>query len=235
MKKFLLSILATMIIGFAFAQDLTADQIVNKYIDAIGGKAAWSKVNSLVMTGTVKTQGAELAIKMTVVDKKGMRQEFTLNGMTGYQIITPDSGWNFSPFRGQKIPEPITADDLKQGQDQLDVQGNLIDYAAKGHKIELLGKDDVDGVEAYKLKETLKSGKEETIYIDPQSFLIIRDVTKQKANGQETEVKTDLSNYQKLPEGIVVPMSVKLPFGELTITDVKVNGNVDPNIFHPSK
>lgn len=235
MKKFLLSILATMIIGFSFAQDLTAEQIVNKYIDAIGGKAAWSKVNSLVMTGTIKVQGAELAVTSTTVDKKGMRQEFSVNGMTGYQIITPDSGWNFSPFQGQKIPEPITADDLKQGQDQLDIQGNLIDYAAKGHTIELLGKDDVDGVEAYKLKETLKSGKEETIYIDPQSFLIIRDVTKQKANGQETEVKTDLSNYQKLPEGILVPMSIKLAFGELVITDVKVNTNVDPNIFHPSK
>ncbi len=235
MKKIFLSILATMIIGFSFAQDLTADQIVNKYIDAIGGKAAWSKVNSLVMKGTIKMQGAELAITTMVVDKKGMRQEFTLNGMTGYQIMTPDSGWNFSPFQGQKVPEPITADDVKQGQDQLDVEGNLIDYAAKGHTVELLGKDDVDGVEAYKLKETLKSGKEETIYIDPQSFLVIRDVTKQKANGKETEVKTDLSNYQKLPEGILVPMSVKLPFGELTITDVKVNTSVDPNIFHPSK
>ena len=235
MKKFLFSILATMIVGFSFAQDLTADQIVNKYIDAIGGKAAWSKVNSIVMIGTIKVQGAELGVTSTTVDKKGMRQEFSVNGMTGYQIITPDSGWNFSPFQGQKIPEPITADDLKQGQDQLDVQGNLIDYAAKGHKVELLGKDDVDGVEAYKLKETLKSGKEETIYIDPQTFLIIRDVTKQKANGQETEVKTDLSNYQKLPEGIVVPMSIKLPFGELVITEVKVNSNVDPSIFHPSK
>ena len=235
MKKILFSILATMIVGFSFAQDLTADQIVNKYIDAIGGKAAWSKVNSLVMKGTIKVQGAELGVTSTTVDKKGMRQEFSVNGMTGYQIITPDSGWNFSPFQGQKIPEPITADDLKQGQDQLDVQGNLIDYAAKGHTVELLGKDDVDGVEAYKLKETLKSGKEETIYIDPQTFLIIRDVTKQKANGQETEVKTDLSNYQKLPEGIVVPMSIKLPFGELVITEVKVNSNVDPSIFHPSK
>ncbi|MFS8082043.1 MAG: hypothetical protein ACMG51_01220 [Ginsengibacter sp.] len=235
MKKFLLSILATLIVGFSFAQDLTADQIVNKYIDAIGGKAAWSKVNSLVMKGTIKMQGAELGVTSTIVDKKGMKQEFVVNGMTGYQIVTLDSGWNFSPFQGQKIPEPMTSDDLKQAQDNLDVQGNLIDYAAKGHTVELLGKDDVDGVEAYKLKETLKSGKEETIYIDPQSFLIIRDVTKQKTNGQETETKTDLSNYQKLPEGILVPMSIKLPFGELVLTEVKVNSNVDPSIFHPSK
>lgn len=235
MKKFIFSILATMIVGFSFAQDLTADQIVNKYIEAIGGKAAWSKVNSVVMKGTIKMQGAELAVTSTIVDKKGMKQEFVINGMTGYQIVTADSGWNFSPFQGQKVPEPMTADDLKQAQDQLDVQGNLIDYAAKGHKVELLGKDDVDGVEAYKLKETLKSGKEETVYIDPETFLIIRSVSKQKANGQEVEQATDPSNYQKLPEGILVPMSLKLPFGELVLTEVKVNSNVDPEIFNRSK
>lgn len=235
MKKFIFSILATLIVGFSFAQDLTADQIVNRYIDAIGGKAAWSKVNSVVMKGTIKMQGAELAVNTTIVDKKGMKQEFVINGMTGYQTVTPDSGWNFSPFQGQKVPEPMTADDLKQAQDQLDVQGNLIDYAAKGHKVELLGKDDVDGVEAYKLKETLKSGKEETVYIDPETFFIIRSVSKQKANGQEVEQATDLSNYQKLPEGILVPMSLKLPFGELVLTEVKVNSNVDPAIFNRSK
>jgi hypothetical protein len=234
MKKTFISILAIMVVGFSYAQDLTADQIVNKYIEAIGGKAAWSKVNSLVMKGALKVQGADVSIVSTVVDKKGAKQDITIGGMHGYNIITADSGWNYAPWQGQKVPEPVTADDLKEGQDQLDVQGNLIDYAAKGHTIELLGKDDVDGVEAYKLKETLKSGKVETIYIDPSTFYIIRDVTKQKANGQENDVKTDLNNYQKLPEGIVVPMSLTLPFGELKITEVKVNSNVDPAVFRPS-
>ncbi|MEO6949740.1 MAG: hypothetical protein ABI123_08940 [Ginsengibacter sp.] len=235
MKKFILSLLAIMVIGFSYAQDLTADQIVNKYIDAIGGKAAWSKVNSIVMKGTLKVQGAEVNVTMTTLNKKGTKQDISVGGMHGYNIITVDSGWNYFPWQGQKVPEPITADDLKQGQDQLDIQGNLIDYAAKGHTIELLGKDDVDGVEAYKIKETLKSGKVETIYFDPQSFLIIRDVVKMKANGQEVEAKTDLSNYKKLPEGIVIPMSLKLDMGEMTLTEVIVNSNIDPSIFHPSK
>lgn len=235
MKKFLLSLLAIMVIGFSYAQDLTADQIVNKYIDAIGGKAAWSKVNSMVMKGTLKVQGAEVTVTITTLDKKGMKQDISIGGMDGYNIITVDSGWNYFPWQGQKVPEPVTADDLKQGQDQLDIQGNLIDYAAKGHTVELLGKDDVDGVEAYKLKETLKSGKVETIYIDPESFLIIRDVVKMKANGQEVEAKTDLSNYKKLPEGIVIPMSLKLDMGEMTLTEVIVNSTIDPSTFHPSK
>ncbi len=235
MKKFILSVIAITTVAFTFAQDQTADQIINKYVDAIGGKEAWSKVNSIVMTGNMKVQGTDIGMVSTVLNKKGMRQDITAMGMTGYQIITPDSGWNFMPFQGQKMPEPVTADDLKESQEQLDVQGNLIDYTAKGHTVELLGKDDVDGVDAFKLKETLKSGKTETIYIDPSTYYVIRVVAKQKANGQEADVTTDLSNYQKLPEGLVVPMSVKLPFGQMTITKVEVNKDVDEKIFQPSK
>ncbi len=235
MKKFLLSIIAVTAVSFVFAQEQTADQIVSKYVEAIGGAEAWNKVNSIVMTGSMKVQGTDIGMVSTVLNKKGMRQDITAMGMNGYQIVTPTTGWNFMPFQGQKEPEPITADDLKESQEQLDAQGNLIGYKEKGHTIELVGKDDVDGVDAFKLKETLKSGKVETIYIDPSTYYVIRVVAKQKANGQEQEVTTDLSNYQKTPEGLSVPMSIKLPFGEMTITKIEVNKDVDEKMFAPSK
>ncbi len=235
MKKLLVSIIAVTVATFAFAQEKTADEVVNKYVDAVGGKAAWDKVNSMKMNGTIKMQGADIGVSTTVLNKKGSRQDITAMGMKGYQIVTPTAGWNFMPFQGQKQPEPITADDLKESQEDLDAEGNLIDYQAKGHTVELAGTDDIDGVEAIKLKETLKSGKVETVYLDPSTYYVMRVVTKQKANGQEREVTTDYSNYQKLPEGIVVPMSIKLPFGILTIDKVEINSPVDEKIFEPSK
>jgi len=233
MKKFFLSILTIATVGFTYAQ--TADEIVNKHIEAIGGTDAWKKVNSMVTTGTLKMQGAEIAISLTVLNGKGSRQDITAMGMNGYQIVTPTQGWNFMPFQGQKAPEPITADDLKEAQDELDVQGSLVDYKAKGHTIELLGTDDVDGVDAFKLKETLKSGKTQTIFIDPKTYYIIRVISKQKANGNEVDVTTNLNNYQKLPEGIMVPLSIGLPFGEMIISKVEINKPIDENIFKPSK
>ena len=233
MKKFFLSILTIATVGFTYAQ--TADEIVNKHIEAIGGADAWKKVNSMVTTGTLTVQGAEIAISLTVLNGKGSRQDITAMGMNGYQIVTPTQGWNFMPFQGQKAPEPITADDLKEAQDELDVQGSLVDYKAKGHTIELLGTDDVDGVDAFKLKETLKSGKTQTIFIDPKTYYIIRVISKQKANGNEVDVTTNVSNYQKLPEGIMVPLSIGLPFGEMIISKVEINKPIDENIFKPSK
>ena len=233
MKRFFLSILAIATFGFTYAQ--TADEIVNKHVTAIGGLDAWKKVNSMVTTGTIKMQSAEIGVSQTILNGKGSRQDITAMGMSGYQIVTPVSGWNFMPFQGQKAPEPITADELKEAQDDLDVQGSLIDYKAKGHTVEYLGTDDVEGVEAYKLKLTLKNGKVQTIFIDPKNYYIIRVITKQKANGKEMEVTTNISNYQKLPEGIMVPWSIGLPFGEMIISKVEINKPVDENIFKPAK
>jgi len=233
MKKFFLSIFAVAALSFTYAQ--TADEVVNKHIEAVGGAEAWKKVNSMVTEGTMQIQGADIGVNLTVVNGKGSRQDISAMGMNGYQIITPTEGWNFMPFQGQKAAEPVTADDLKTSQDQLDIQGSLMDYKAKGHTLEYIGTEDIEGVEAIKLKETLKGGKIQTIYLDPKTYYITRVVTKQKANGKEFDVTTNLSNYQKLPEGIVVPMSVQLPFGELTVTKVEINKPIDEKIFKPSK
>ena len=233
MKRFFLLLAAIATVGFTYAQ--TVDEIVAKHVEAIGGLEAWKKVNSRVTTGTIKIQGAEIGVSQTVLNGKGSRQDITAMGMNGYQIVTPSAGWNFMPFQGQKAPEPITADDLKEAQDELDIQGSLVDYKTKGHTVEYLGTDDVEGVDALKLKETLKSGKVETIFLDPKTYYIIRVIAKQKANGKEVDVTTNLSNYQKLPEGIMVPWSIGLPFGEMVISKVEINKPVDENIFKPAK
>jgi len=211
----------------------TADEIVSKHLTAIGGADAWRKINSMVNEGTMKIQGADVSLKLSVLNGKGNRQDISFMGMNGYQIITPTAGWSYMPFQGQTKPEAVTEDILKENADQLDPQGVLVDYKTKGHVVELLGKEDVEGTEAFKLKVTHKSGKTETVFIDPSSYYILRSVSKQKANGQEFEVTTNYSNYTKLPEGIVVPMSISLPFGELVITKVELNKAIDEKIFKP--
>ncbi len=240
MKVFKKAIVAAALMVFAFSSYAqTADEIVTKYITAIGGADNWKKVNSVTSEGTLTVQGADVAVTMTVLNGKGMRQNISVMGMTGYQIMTPNGGWNYMPFNGQQTPEPATEETVKESADQYDTQGALIDYKTKGHSVEYLGKEDVEGTEAHKLKITHKSGKVETMYLDPVSFLAIRTVTKQKANGQETEITTSMSNYKKLPEGILVPMSVSIPVGpgmnaDLTISKVEINKPVDEAIFKPS-
>ena len=227
-----IAIAAMLVSVFTFAQ--TAEEIVAKHVEAIGGAAAWKKINSLSYEGKMTVQGAEVNVTLTVLNGKGVRQNISVMGLTGYQIITPTAGWNFMPFQGQTSPEPMTADELKQSADDLDVQGKLIDYKSKGNTVEYLGKDDVEGTECFKLKITSKAGNIETVFIDPKSYYIVRSVAKRTANGQESDVPTDLSNYKKLPEGIVVPFSITLPFGEMVISKAEVNKQIDESTFKPS-
>nr|WP_294905716.1 hypothetical protein [uncultured Lacibacter sp.] len=237
-KLFSLFIVAAFSTAVVKAQ--TVDEIVAKYIDAIGGAANWKKVTSMVQTGSMSVQGADVTVVRTVLHSKGSRQDISLMGMNGYMIITPTAGWNYMPFGGQTAPEPMTAEDLKQGQDELDAQGSLLDYKTKGHTVELLGSEDVDGTDCFKLKVNLKNERSETFFIEKKGYTLIKSVGTRSANGQEMELTTTFSNYQKLPEGIVVPMTLNVPLGpgmnaDFTISKVEVNKAIDESIFKPAK
>jgi hypothetical protein len=216
----------------ARAQSL--DEIIAKHIEAIGGADNWKKVNSIHQEGTINVQGNDVTVGLTVLDGKGFRQDISVAGMSGFQIVTPTAGWSYMPFQGQKEVEAMTEEDVKESQDELDATGDLVDYKEKGNTVELIGNEDVDGTDCYKIKVTSKQGKIKTYFIDPKSGYLIRSINKVKANGQEFDQVTNFSNYKKLPEGIVLPMNIALPFGELVVTKVEINKPVDESIFKPN-
>jgi hypothetical protein len=232
--------LATACLSFSFSFAQTADEILTKHVDAIGGADNWRKVSSVVMSGSMSMQGTEIALTRTTLHNQGYKNEISVMGMTGYQMLTPTEGWNFMPFNGQTAPEAMTADDVKEGQNDLDAQGAVVDYISKGHTAEYLGKEEVDGTECHKVKFTYKIGKNETMFFDPSSFYLIKSVAVQKANDQEVEITTTFSNYEKLPEGVVVPKSVSLPLGpgmnvDFTVSKIEINKTIDPAAFKPAK
>jgi outer membrane lipoprotein-sorting protein len=222
---------AVMLAGTVQAQ--TVDEVVGKYIDAIGGKENWKKVNSMKMEASLSVQGMDVPINIYQINNKAMRTDYTVMNMTGYTIVTMDSGWNFNPMQGQSKPEPMTADELNLQKDNLDIQGDLLDYKDKGHKVELLGKEDVDGTECIKLKLTRKSNNETVYFIDPSNYYVIRTVSKIKVNGQEVEQKANLSNYQKLPEGILIPFTMENAGAPapIMIKKAEINPTIDPSLF----
>lgn len=221
----------TALFSVVATQAQTVDEVVNKHIDAIGGKDNWKKVTSTKMEGSLSVQGTDVTVTITKLHNKGMRQDIAVMGMTGYIIITPAEGTTFMPFQGQTEAVKMSADDLKQAQDQIDAQGALIDYKEKGHTVELAGKETIDGVECYKLNVVLKGGKKETLYIDAKTYYEVRMVASAKVNGQDVEQTIGFSNFQKLPEGIVVPMTITQQFGEVTVTKMEINKAVDESIF----
>lgn len=229
MKRLLFSLLVLAASFTGKAQ--TADEIIAKHVEAIGGAENWKKVNSIKIEGVMEIQGTEINVTITGLHLKGFRQDISVMGMTGYEIVTPTEGWRYMPFQGQTEPEAKTAEELAEDQDELDLQNEFVDYQAKGNKVEYLGKEDVEGTECFKLKMTKKGGKVVTYFIDPKTYYLLQSKSTQKANGQEIEVTSTFSNYEKLPEGIVWAKSITLPYGEVNMVKITVNGPVDESAF----
>src|SRR5450432_1222744 len=143
MKLFIPLIISMCLAIISPAQD-HVDTVVNKLIDVMGGREKLLAINSIKKTGNIEFSGQKVPIIYYAINKVAERTEFTFSGMTGYNILTKDSGYNFSPFSGQISPENMTAEDVKLSQDEIDLQGVLVDYKSKGYTIELLENEDVD-------------------------------------------------------------------------------------------
>ena len=219
--------------GVASAQ--TVDEVIKKHIDAIGGKEAWAKVTGMRMEGSVMAQGTEVDLTMSRVLHTGSRVDISVMGMSGYRIMTPTEGWSYMPFQGQQAPEAMTADDIKQGQDELLDPGDpFVRMTENGTKAELVGKEEIEGTDCFKVKLTYKSGKVTTAFIDSKNYYCIRQSSKVKANGQEMEIASDFSNFKKLPEGVTVPMTIGSPMGSVDMKKVEINPKLDDNVFKKS-
>lgn len=229
-KTFAGLLLAGLMGTAAWAQ--TADEIIAKNIEAKGGMDKLKAVQSMRITGKMMVgPGMEAPMVIEMARPHKVRMEFTFQGMTGIQAYDGKSGWSVMPFMGKKDPEPMSADDLKQAEDQADIDGPLVDYKEKGHTVEYLGKDEVEGTPVHKLKVTKKNGDIQTVYLDADSFLEIKAEGKTKVRGQEIEGETSFGDYKEVG-GLIIAHSIqsKLKGGQgqgQTITFEKVEINPD--------
>ena len=216
------------------AKAQTVDDVINKYIDAIGGRAVIASLQSLRIEGALNEMGNDLSYKATVVNGKVFRSEASFNGSTIIQCVTDTGGWTFNPMLGQSSPEALPADVVKAKRSSIYVAGPLVDYKSKGYSAVLIGKEDVDGVSAYKIHLFDNGGTDVMYYLDPVAYLVLKTVTQAKMDGSDVATSTIFSNYQKTPNGYTMPysayfLSPPIAF-TLTYSKVTFNQNNDPQI-----
>lgn len=233
--KTILVAAATFAVAYG-AQAQTADEVITKHIAALGGKEKLAGINSLVMETTMEVMGNEATSTTTVLNGKGFKTEAEVMGSKMVQAMTDKGGWMINPMGGgsaEAMPDEV----YKQGKDQMDISGGpLLDYAAKGHKVELQGTEKIGSVDAHKLKLTTKDGGVTTYYIDPTTYYILQVVKSGNMMGQEMEIKTVYSNYKKTDYGNVMPYTTEVDFGgqfqiTSTVNKIEINKAVDPKIF----
>jgi len=237
LKIALLSLLSAMSLVLVKAQ--TADEIVNKWMTAMGGREKLASIKSAYMENELTIMNNPASCKTYLLAGKGYKNETDFGGQIIIDCYTPNGGWNVNPLAGQPKATPMPESQVKLGSLQLDPAGPLFNYAAKGSKIELLGKEKLNNGSAYKIKLVTAAGAEAMLYISDSSYYIIKNVVKMTANGQEFEISTDLSDYRKTADGYVMPFSFDttvpgLSFS-ISIKKVEVNKQIDPAIFDMPK
>jgi photosystem II stability/assembly factor-like uncharacterized protein len=210
-----LAVIAVMALARS-GQAATLEEILAKNLAARGGEAKLKEIKTLKLTGrfVISGDGFSLEAAWGQIQKRGasggdlVRSEVTLQGLTQMQAYDGREGWQISPFQGRLDAEKASDDDARGMAQQAELDGPLINWRGKGHRIEYLGSEDVDGTPAIKLRVTRKDGDLQYVYLDPDSHLEIRITTVHKVRGAEQITDTDLGGYEQV-NGVWFPFAAE--------------------------
>ena len=228
---------------------LSAAEIVSRNVAARGGLQAWRAIQTLSFSGKMQAGGdnrpslpnvgsrreqkvttprptaqVELPFKMEMKRTRKLRLELQFKGQTAVQVYDGVNGWKMRPFLNRTDYEPYTADETKAASKQADLDGPLVDYAAKGTIVELAGMEKVNGRDNYRLKLTLKSGYSFHVWIDAQTFLESKiEGTPRRLDGEYHPVEIYMTDYRST-NGLMIPYVLETK----VVTPAPVAGKKDP-------
>lgn len=214
-----------------FAQ--TADEIVANNLKAKGGVEKLKSISSVKMTGKMSAQGREMA--MTVYSKRPnlLRQDIKLPVGSVVQAFDGTTAWVIPP--GEDAPREVTGPQAEGARKNADFDSPLLDYAAKGHKVELVGKEKAGGAEVYHLRLLKKDGAVEHYYINTSTNLEVKRTAEVDAGGGTQLLESELADYKSV-DGMMVPHTIKqsmggMPVSQMTIESIVFNGPMDDTLF----
>jgi hypothetical protein len=248
---------------------LSAEEVARKNVAARGGLQAWRGVQTLEMTGKMQaggnnrpvlpipgtasskhvapprsTEQAELPFTLELKRPLKMRLELQFAGKTALQVYDGSNGWKLRPYLNRLEVEPYTQEETKAALSQSELDGPLVDYQAKGTKLEYAGLEKVEGRDTYKLKMTFKNGEQKSIWIDADTFLDAKiEGNQRRLDGTYHPVYIYYRDFREV-NGLKIPYVLetrvelaraKGPATEIaeqiTISDVKVNPKLEDALF----
>jgi outer membrane lipoprotein-sorting protein len=226
------------------SQAQTADEILAKYFENTGGIAKWKSLQGIKMSAKVNQGGMEIPLVITQLKDGRQSTKITFQGkdiMQGVYDGTTLWSHNFMNMKAEKSDAEATENFKK---DIGEFPDPFLTYKERGLKVELLGKETVEGTETFKIKLTKKpikvDGKEtENIvfyYFDSENFVPLMmesEIKSGPAKGQINQSK--MSDYQDV-KGLMMPFSMSQGVKggasqPLTITAIELDPKVDAKEF----
>jgi hypothetical protein len=214
---------------------------------AVPGIAPGRKHGQQALVRPRPAEEAQLPFVMELKRPRKTRMELQFGGQTAIQVYDGVTGWKLRPYLNRRVVEQYTADELKMASLQADLDGFLVDYAAKGTRIEPAGMEKVDNRDAYKLKLTMKERRAIHVWIDAQTFLEVKmEGQPRRLDGVYHPVEVYFSDYRPV-NGLQFPFvletkvlpatttaglhSTPVPVEKIAINKVVVNPKLDESLF----
>jgi zinc protease len=210
-------------------EGLTGEDIINDYVEAIGGKENLAKLNDRTTSMEGSVQG--IPVKITAYQKApnllkqkisagGMEQEIIFDGQKG---VMTAGGNNMN----------IEGDELEKLKLEATI-GLLLDYESHGLNFELKGGEKIENKTAYKVEVKLPSGGKWTQYFDPETGYKIKEL-KNVTTPQGTFTQETLYSDYREVEGVKYPFEIKQSLGpqklDFKVTSIEVNQGLQDSFF----
>ena len=217
----------------------TADEIINKYFENIGGKEKLSKINGFKMNLVSNYNGMEIPVEIFNDNAGKMYVKINFQGKEITQLaFDGKTGWstNFMTMKAEKLDSETTENMLIQINDFPDPFYN---YKNKGYKVELLGKETKEGTECFKIKLTktpisVAGKKEENVvfyYFDTENYVPIMTESEVKEGPNKGQMSTStMSDYQEV-EGMFFPFTINQGGQAMIVKSIAINPTVDAKVF----
>ena len=220
--------IAKPIFNKAIPEGLTAVDVINNYVKAVGGKANLESVNTLVMKANVTIPGAPFSPEATMRQKLPNKSSFKMEvNMQGQQMTlsktTFDGERGYSEMQGQRVEF-----DEKQLDESKKVKGIFEELYFKAEELELVSINSVNYQDAYKVKVTV-DGKESHRYYSVESGLLL---STEDTDDNNNVVTTNYGDYQSV-QNIMFPFYMELPAQKLEFktTSVEINKEIKDSSF----
>jgi outer membrane lipoprotein-sorting protein len=237
LRRKLRPLAAALAFSAAAASAQTVDEILDQHFAAQGGKDKIAAVQSAKIALRQQAGGQEFPITIYWKRPNKIRMDVSVQGMIGSQVYDGSGAWQVMPFLGKNEPEAMTGDDLEGMEEQADlIEGPMFNWKEKGNTVELMGKEPVEGTDAWKLKVTKDNGDVTWVWLDAESMLQIKSEGKRKRNDQEFEFESSLGDYKEVG-GLVFAHSIEnkpkgAPQGvTFTIDTIELGATIDDAIF----
>src|SRR5687767_13372517 len=133
----------SLLLSFTVASGVQAqsvDEIVNRYVQRVGGMERIQALQTISRTGKFYGGGGfEANVRNENKRPNKVRLEFAFQGMLGVNAWDGRSGWKIEPWQGKKEPETLSEDEVKSIIEDAEFDDPLFNYQQKGNKVELIG------------------------------------------------------------------------------------------------